>query len=171
MRFVETLHTQHHNATTTTRRASPESTLPALLPAALAFRALPAYSLFRTLSRPLGLLPFVNPLWGQVHVAVLLILLRKLQTGYTNHGGSNSGGGGRNSGGNSGTTTHGGRNRSSGDGESSSSLSSSSSSGPSIYLVTKNRKLDGLKWPLKAGDNLSFWMPGRGPSFTTTIVT
>lgn len=101
--------------------------LPDGFPPELAFRALAAYSLLRTLSRELRLspftpnvflralnLPFPSRLLGQVHVNLLRILLPRLNLGYgyRAHGGSMG--------------------------------------------VFKKRRLDGIRWPLLGGDNLTY---------------
>jgi PHD-finger len=103
------------------------STLPEGFPPELAFRALAAYSLLRTLSLELRLspftpnvflralnLPYPSRLLGQVHVALLKVLLPSLNMGYTY----------RQRGGYAG--------------------------------VVKRRKVDGLRWELRAGDNLTY---------------
>lgn len=106
--------------------AFPASELPEGFPRELSFRALAAYSLIRTLSIQLRLspftpnvflralnLPYPNRLLGQIHVAILRLLLGSLRMGY-----------------------HWGKGFS--------------------QVVAKKRKLDGLRWPLRAGDNLEF---------------
>jgi hypothetical protein len=110
--------------------AFPASQLPEGFPPELAFRALAAYSLIRTLSIKLRLspftpnvflralyLPFPNRLMGQIHVALLRFLLGQLHMGY--HWGGAKGG------------------------------------IPAVCVV-KKRKVDGLRWPLRAGDNLEY---------------
>jgi hypothetical protein len=107
----------------------PASDLPQGFPPELAFRALAAYSLLRTLSIQLRLSPFTpnvflralqlpvpNRLLGRIHVALLRLLFKQLQMGY--HFG----------GGNAKTDRN--------------------------YGAVKKRKVDGIKWPLRAGDNL-----------------
>ena len=104
----------------------PASELPAEFPRELSYRALAAYSLIRTLSIQLRLSPFTpivflralyfpfpNRILGQVHVAILRILLDNLQLGY--HWGTKQ---------------------------------------SSAFITSKKRKVDGIRWPLRAGDNL-----------------
>ena len=103
------------------------SSLPEGFPPELAFRALAAYSLLRTLSRELRLspftpnvflrallLPYPNRLLGEIHSALLRVLLPSLQMGYSyrERGGSIS--------------------------------------------VAKKRRVDGVWWDLRAGDNLTY---------------
>jgi hypothetical protein len=101
------------------------STLPSGFPEDLAFRALAAYSLLRTLSTHLSLSPFAptaflralylpipSKLIGRVHVALLRRLLIHLKMGY--HFGEKN----------------------------------------QPLLVAKKRKIDGILWQLRAGDNL-----------------
>jgi hypothetical protein len=101
------------------------STLPSGFPEDLAFRALAAYSLLRTLSTHLALSPFAptaflralylpipSNLIGRVHVALLRRLLIHLKMGY--HFGEKH----------------------------------------QPLLVAKKRKIDGILWQLRAGDNL-----------------
>jgi hypothetical protein len=100
--------------------------LPGDFPPELAFRALAAYSLLRTLSVQLRLspftpnlflralyLPFPNKLMGQVHVSLFRILLPQLQMGfsYKPKGGA--------------------------------------------VGAHKRRHIDNVRWPLRAGDNLT----------------
>lgn len=102
------------------------STLPSGFPEELAFRALAAYSLLRTLSTQLALSPFTpisflralylpipSNLIGRVHVALLRKLLLNLKMGY--HFGEKN---------------------------------------QPFLDVSKKRKVDGISWPLRAGDNL-----------------
>ena len=116
------------SASTTSSSLLPASELPAGFPPQLAFRALAAYSLLRTLSVPLRLSPFTpavflralhlpapNPLLGRIHVALLRFLLRNLHMGY--HWGE-------------GSSKH--------------------------NATVKKRKIDGLRWPLRATDNLQY---------------
>ncbi|KAL7574973.1 hypothetical protein ACA910_010792 [Epithemia clementina (nom. ined.)] len=116
------------------RKMFPASELPAGFPPELAFRALAAYSTLRTLSIHLRLspftpnvflralyLPFPSRLLGQIHVALLRILLPSLHMGY--HW----------------PVTKPGQKQAS----------------PPL-LNSKKRKKDGLKWPLRAGDNLEY---------------
>lgn len=115
----------------------PASELPAGFPKELSFRALAAYSLLRTLSIHLRLspftpnvflralyLPFPNRLLGKIHVALLRLLLCNLHMGY--HWGNKP---------------H------------PSSHATSLKTTP-VYFVTKKRRVDGIRWPLQAGDNL-----------------
>ncbi|GAX23701.1 hypothetical protein FisN_12Hh278 [Fistulifera solaris] len=101
------------------------SALPSGFPEDLAFRALAAYSLLRTLSTHLALSPFAptaflralylpipSILIGRVHVALLRRLLTHLKMGY--HFGEKH----------------------------------------QPLLVAKKRKIDGILWQLRAGDNL-----------------
>ena len=103
------------------------SELPGDFPPELAYRALAAYALLRTLSVHLRLspftpnvflrslyLPYPNRLSGQIHVALLRILLPNLQMGY-----------------------------------------SYKARGGAVG-VHKKRLVDGVRWPLRAGDNLTF---------------
>lgn len=103
----------------------PASHLPAGFPPELAYRALAAYSLIRTLSVSLRLspftpnvflrallLPYPSRLLGSVHVALLRILLSSLHMGY--QWGSKA----------------------------------------SSLTTAKKRKVDGLRYPLRGGDNL-----------------
>jgi hypothetical protein len=127
----------------------PASELPAGFPAELAYRALAAYATIRTLSLKLRLSPFTpnvflralhlplpTRLLGQIHVALLRLLLPNLGQHY--HWGSATG-------------------------------NSSSSTNPLKrfpWLPTpKKRKLDGLRWPLRAGDNLAYLDPFTWPLF------
>ena len=153
------------SATTTTTTASsgqlprtlpelqkmfPTSELPGGFPPELAFRALAAFGTIRTLSLWLRLspftpnvflrallLPFPNRLLGQIHVAVLRALLPSLHMGY--HWPSN----------------HPNHNHAS---------SSTNTKSPPL-LVSKKRKRDGLRWPLRAGDNLEYLDPYTWPLF------
>ena len=107
----------------------PASDLPEGFPPDLAFRALAAYSLLRTLSCELRLspfspnaflraiyLPYPNKLVGQIHASLLRILLASLNMGYH-----------------------------------------CKPKGNNIPdTVLKKRRVDGIRWPLKAGDNLTF---------------
>ena len=99
------------------------SELPEGFPEELAFRALAAYALLRTLSRELRLspftpnvflralnLPYPSRLLGQVHVALLRHLLPTLGYTYRSRG----------------------------------------------MALTKKRKIDGLRWNLRGGDNLTY---------------
>lgn len=101
------------------------SDLPGDFPPELAYRALAAYSLLRTLSLQLRLspftpnvflralyLPYPNKILGQVHVSLLRVLLPHLQLGYT-------------------YKANGGH-------------------------MHKRRTVDNLRWPLLAGDNLTY---------------
>lgn len=107
----------------------PASQLPDGFPPELAFRALAAYSLLRTLSRELRLspftpnvflralyLPFPNKLLGQVHASLLRILLASLNMGF----------------------------------------SCRPKGGNIPDVIRKKRRVDGIRWPLRAGDNLTF---------------
>mmetsp|Transcript_2120 Transcript_2120/g.5924 ORF Transcript_2120/g.5924 Transcript_2120/m.5924 type:complete len:2030 (+) Transcript_2120:270-6359(+) len=120
----------------------PASALPAGFPPELAFRALAAYSTIRTLSITLRLSPFTpnvflralylptpNRLLGHIHVAVLRILLPALHMGYhwpKQHASSSQ-----------------------------QSSKTATTEKPPLH-VTKKRKVDGLRWPLRAGDNLEY---------------
>ena len=112
------------------------SSLPEGFPPELAFRALAAYSLLRTLSLELRLspftpnvflralnLPYPSRLLGQVHVALLKVLLPSLNMGYTY----------RQRGG--------------------------------YACVIKRRKVDGFRLELKAGDNLTYLDSSTWPLF------
>ena len=100
---------------------------PGDFPPELRYRALAAYSLLRTLSVHLRLspftpnvflralfLPYPNRLSGQIHVAILRVLMPQLEMGY-----------------------------------------SYKARGGAVGVV-KKRPLDGIRWPLRAGDNLTF---------------
>lgn len=127
----------------------PESDIPAGFPPELVFRALAAYATIRTLSLKLRLSPFTpvvflralnlpvpTRLLGHVHVALLRILLPHLGQHY--HWGAAVP-----------HTNHG---------------ASQLKRFPWLPN-TKKRKLDGLRWPLKAGDNLEFLDPFTWPIF------
>ena len=116
------------------RKMFPASELPAGFPPELAFRALAAYSTIRTLSVHLRLSPFTpnvflrallfpfpNRLFGNIHVAILRILLPSLHMGY--HWPVLKPG--------------------------------QKQSSPPLQ-ISKKRKKDGLRWPLRAGDNLEY---------------
>jgi hypothetical protein len=109
---------------------------PGDFPPELRYRALAVYSLLRTLSVHLRLspftpnvflralyLPYPNRLSGQIHVAILRVLLPQLDMGfsYKSRGGA--------------------------------------------VGVTKKRPLDGIRWPLRAGDNLTFLDGASWPLF------
>lgn len=107
----------------------PASQLPEGFPPDLAFRALAAYSLLRTLSCELRLSPFTpnvflralylplpSKLIGQVHASLLRILLASLNMGY--------------------------------------SCKPKGNNIPDV--IRKKRRVDGIRWPLRGGDNLTF---------------
>jgi len=136
--FIPNTTTTNNNNNKTTNKSKdatlppsdlPASDLPEGFPPELAFRALAAYSLIRTLSRELRLspfspnvflralyLPYPNTLLGQIHCCFLRFLLSNLNMGYHY------------------------KNRGNGIPE----------------TILKKRRLDGIRWPLKAGDNLTF---------------
>ena len=147
---VRALRTIARSCPTTSRSESDISQLPKGFPPELAYRALAVYSFLRTMSIPLRLspftphvflrallLPYPSRLLGSVHVALLRILLTSLKMGYhwTPIPSTKDKKGRHSTDGRSHHHTH---------------------HQLQVLTTTKKRHVDGLRYPLRAGDNLDF---------------